>query len=95
MATAAEQAFIVACVAAELARQLSKTTAFNTYQAASFAGSALAAYRTALLNADDAYALAVKAAGDTNLVFPQPCLYGPFGGNNAAVGNTPGIQGIQ
>jgi hypothetical protein len=95
MATAVEQAFIVACGVAEQVRQVSVATALATYAAAGYAGSALAAYRTAVLAATDAYILAVEAAAAAQGVFPAPCLGGPFGGTNAFVGNTPGIQGGQ
>lgn len=95
MATAAEQAFIVACILAEGTRQNAIATALATYAAAGFAGSALAAYRTALFAAEIAYRNSVVAAGTANNVDPSPAEYQPLRGNWQTVGNTPGIQGGQ
>lgn len=95
MATAAEQAYLVAVQVAEGTRQASVASALATYQASGFAPASLAAFRTALFAAEIAYRTAVLSSATTNNVDPSPAEQQPFGGNNQFVGNTPGIQGGQ
>src|SRR5258707_255625 len=95
MSTAVEVTYTVACIVAEGVRQSSKAAALATYAAAGFAGTALAAFRTALLAADDAYVSAVQTAAAAGGVAPQPNLSQPIYGlsQSAFVQATPGIQG--
>ncbi len=65
MATAAEQVFAAAVRSAEGVRQVARAAAFATYQAAGFAGSALATYAAALTTADTAFVTAVNSAAST------------------------------
>lgn len=65
MATAAEMTFAAAVRTAEGVRQSAKQTAFNTFAAAAFAGSALATYAAALESADNAFVTAVNSAAST------------------------------
>lgn len=93
MATAAEQAFMVACVGLETARQIAKASALATYVAAGFAGTALAAFRSAIVLADANYQSQVAIAANSNNVEAGSCIVQPFGGTNAFLQATPGIQG--
>ena len=95
MATAAEQQMMVLAVVTEAARQVSKAAALATYAASGFAPGSLAAFRSALISADDSYYFTLQANAQGFGVFAGPVLNQPFGGTNAFMGNTPGIQGGQ
>jgi len=65
MATAAEQTFINAVTTAEGIRQVAKSAAFATFQAAGFTPAAYATYAAALTTADVAYMTSVNSAATT------------------------------
>lgn len=82
MATAKEQAFIAAVVAAAGVRQVSKSAAAVTY---GFVAANYAAYVTALVAADVAYANSVASAATTAGITPYAIGKEPFGGNTATI----------
>jgi len=88
MATAAEQTFVAAVRTAEGVRQSAKAAAFATFVAASFAGTALAAYIASLQAADNAYITSVNSAAQTLGVAGYTIPNGP--GTNASPLPNPG-----
>lgn len=85
MASALDQAFIVAVTAAEQTRQNAKATALATYTAAGFTPGARATYATALVAADVAYITAVNSAVSTAGVTLNSGYSGLIGGNIGTV----------
>jgi hypothetical protein len=84
MALASDYVFIQAVTAANGVRQTSQAAALATYQAAGFAGTALAAYVSALAAADVAYFTSVNTARNTQGgTISQAGNTGPIGGNIA------------
>src|SRR5690242_1828947 len=63
MATSAESTFIAAVAKAEAARQISKASAFTTWNYQT--GSPLTTYVAALVTADNTFVTAVQAAANT------------------------------
>lgn len=61
MSFSGEQTFRAAVLAAEASRQQAKAVAFTSY---AYNPSNLATYKTAIADADIAYLLAIKVAGD-------------------------------
>lgn len=82
MATAKEQAFIVAVNAAAGVRQTAKAVAAAAY---GFVAANYATYVTALIAADVAYATAVASAATTAGITPYVIGKEPFGGNTASI----------
>lgn len=84
MATAAEQTFYNAVVAANGVRQVAYAAAFTTY---GFVAANLAAYKTALVAADVAYITAINSAASTAGITPNvvPETQGGFGGPWATI----------
>lgn len=82
MATALEQALIVAVNAAEGVRQTAKASAFTTY---AFNPANLAAYKAALVAADVAFETAFTSAASTAGITPLAVPEGIFGGNIATI----------
>jgi hypothetical protein len=80
MATAADQTFIMAVLAAENVRQAAKASAFATYTAAGFTPAAFTTYKAALTAADVAYTTAVNNARSTANLGVDVASFGPLGG---------------
>ena len=71
MATAKEQAFIVAVAVAQGVRQTAYASAFATYAPNGYGVfSSLATYLAALVTADNAYYTSVQSAATTNGISP-------------------------
>ena len=94
MASSSDFTYIQAVAAAEGARQTAVSTAYATFQAASFAAASWATYKTAVATAQQAYIEAVKTAMATlsgaspaGPIMPTYGLSGPIGSNIANLGN--------